>query len=444
MLSKSLTFRIIALSSFWIVMALFLTASLLAYYYRDHIAKHYDAHVFMHLEEMVAASHLSPQGELQLSYYPSDPRFDILYSGWYWEIRHHGKVLGRSHSLGGETLDLGGLQVTEGTRIHHISGPRQEPLRIQTLEIPAGPAGERLMLVATAPMLGIKDDVIDIAEHMLVSFVLLAAVLILAVVLQVRLALRPLKAVSSGIARIRGGRAERLEGDFPEEVQPLVDELNNLLEHSAVLLKRARNQLGDLAHSIKNPLTVINNEAGDMEEERRELLLKQTTDIAASVEHYLSRARVFGTENVLGARSQVKAVAEDLVFVMQRIYKERKLEFDLSGLGNCAFRGESQDLEEMLGNLLDNASKWASKRVIVHCKIGAHRVRLAVEDDGPGIPEVKTEMVLERGGKLDDTVAGQGRGLGIVRDIVGLYGGSLTLSQSGYGGLCAELDLPGA
>jgi signal transduction histidine kinase len=444
MLSKSLTFRIIALSGFWIVMALILTALLLLFYYRDHIAKHYDAHVFMHLEEMVAASHLSPQGELQLSYYPSDPRFDILYSGWYWEIRHHGKVLGRSHSLGGATLDLNGLHVKEGTRIHQIVGPQDEPLRIQTLEIPAGPAGERLMLVATAPMLGIKDDVIDIAEHMLVSFVLLAAVLILAVVLQVRLALRPLKAVSRGIARIRGGRADRLEGDFPEEVQPLVDELNNLLEHSAVLLKRARNQLGDLAHSIKNPLTVINNEAGEMDEQRRELLLKQTRDIASSVEHYLSRARVFGTENVLGARSQVKAVAEDLVFVMQRIYKDRNLEFDLSGLGNCAFRGESQDLEEMLGNLLDNASKWANKRVIVHCQTGAQRLRLAVEDDGPGIPEVKTELVLSRGGKLDDTVAGHGRGLGIVRDIVGLYGGSLTLSRSGYGGLSAELELPGA
>jgi signal transduction histidine kinase len=443
MLRNSLTFRIISLSGFWILMALLLTALLLLFYYRDHISKHYDAHVFMHLEEMVSASHLTPEGELQLSQYPSDPRFDILYSGWYWEIRHHGEVLGRSHSLGGETLDLGSLQVKEGTRIHQIAGPQQEPLRIQTIEIPAGPAGERLMLVATAPMLGIKDDVIDIAEHMLVSFVLLAAVLILAVVLQVRLALKPLKAVSSGIATIREGKGKRLEGEFPEEVQPLVDELNNLLEHSAILLKRARNQLGDLAHSIKNPLTVINNEANEMGGERGDLLLKQTHDISSSVEHYLSRARVFGMENVLGARSHVRTVAEDLAFVMKRLYKERNLDLDFSGLGNCAFRGESQDLEEMLGNLLDNACKWANKRVVVHCKSSAQRLRLAIEDDGPGIPEVKTEMVLERGGKLDDTVAGQGRGLGIVRDIASLYGGSLTLSQSGYGGLCAELELPG-
>lgn len=444
MLTKSLTLRIIILSGFWIILALVLTAMLLLYYYRDHIAKHYDAHVFMHLEEMVAASHLTDDGELRLSAYPSDPRYDILYSGWYWEIRYHGKVLRRSHSLGGETLDLGHLQVMEGTRIHEIVGPREEPLRIQTLEIPGGPAGERLMLVATAPMLGIKDDVIDIAEHMLISFMLLAAVLILAVVLQVRLALRPLTAVSKGIAAIRDGKAEKLRGEYPREVEPLVNELNNLLEHSMVLLKRARNQLGDLAHSIKNPLTVINNEANAMPAEQKQLILKQTGDIASSVDHYLSRARVFGTENVLGARSQVKSIVEDLTFVMKRIHGDRNLEFDLSGLGHCSFRGESQDLEEMVGNLLDNASKWASKRVIVTCKFRSQRVRLAVEDDGPGISELKTEMVLTRGNKLDESVAGQGRGLGIVRDIVELYGGSLTLSRSGYGGLCAELDLPGA
>jgi len=211
-----------------------------------------------------------------------------------------------------------------------------------------------------------------------------------------------------------------------------------------VLLKRARNQLGDLAHSIKNPLTVINNEARAMPTEQKELILKETGDIASSVEHYLSRARVFGTENVLGARSQVKTIVEDLTFVMKRIYADRNLEFDISGLGNCSFRGESQDLEEMVGNLVDNASKWANKRVIVHCRSSSQRVRLAVEDDGPGIPELKTELVLTRGNKLDDSVAGQGRGLGIVRDIVELYGGRLTLSRSGYGGLCAELDLPGA
>jgi len=439
---KSLTFRIILLSSFWILMALMLTALLLLFYYRDHISKHYDAHVFMHLEEMVAASHLTANGELQLSYYPSDPRFDILYSGWYWEIRHHGKVLGHSHSLGGESLDLEGLRVQEGTRIHEITGPKQEHLRIQTVEIPAGPAGERLMLVATAPMLRITDDVIDIAEHMLMSFIVLAAVLILAVVLQVRVALKPLRAVSSGIADIRDGRAEKIEGDFPGELKPLVDELNNLLEHSAVLLKRARNQVGDLAHSIKNPLTVINNEAGRMEQGQKELLLKQTRDIAASVEHYLRRARAFGTENVLGTRSQIKPAVEDLAFVMRRIYKDRNLEIDLSGLGNCSFRGDAQDLEEMLGNLLDNACKWANRRVIVHCRSCENRVRIAVEDDGPGIPELTAEVVLKRGGKLDDSVAGHGRGLGIVRDISELYGGTLTLSRSGYGGLCAELDIP--
>jgi signal transduction histidine kinase len=441
---KSLSIRIMALSAIWISLALVATALLLFYYYNQHIKQHYDAHVLMHLEEMVAAASLDERGELILKSRPSDPRFDIPGSGWYYEILHRDKVLVRSRSLEGKALYLDDLSTGPGLSTYEIEGLKDETLRVQTLEIPAGIPGEHLLLIATAPLVPITKDVEDLAEHVVISFIALGFCLVLAVLLQIKLALRPLDNIGKGISLIREGTSNRLAETYPLEIQQLADELNNLIDHNAVLLKRARNQLGNLAHSIKNPLTVIANEARTMDTQQQDLILEQTSDIRESVDHYLSRARVFGTANVLGARSSVKVVAGDLTYALRRIYNDRNLEFDFSGLGPCAFRGESQDLEEMLGNLMDNACKWATHRVIVSCGSRAGRLILKVEDDGPGIPDLHSQKVLERGHRVDDTVQGHGLGLSIVQEIAELYGGRLELSDSDHGGLCAELILPGA
>ena len=442
---KSLKFRIVLLSGAWILMALAGTALVLLAFYRDHIASHYDAHVRMHMEEMVSAAKLNESGELDLAYPPSDPRYRVEHSGWYWQILHQGKVLASSPSLAGQDIDIGGFVTADhhgGT--HVIDAPDGSPIRVQTQQIPAGIPGEHLLLVSSAPMMGVTDDVIDVAQHLTASFLVLGIGLVVAVYFQIRIALKPISAIHEGISDIHRGTADRLEGEYPRGVQSLVDELNNLLEHNSVLLRRARNQLGDLAHSIKNPLTVINNEARAMEDSATgRLVLKQTTDIADSVNHHLSRARAFGTTNVLGSRAKVLPVAEDLAFALQRIYDKRKLEFDLSGLGNCAVRCEVQDLEEMLGNLMDNACKWAKHRVVVHCTGAKGRRYLYVEDDGPGIPEDKLERVLQRGQRLDESKQGHGLGLSIVQELVELYRGSITLASSGHGGLSVKLDLPG-
>jgi signal transduction histidine kinase len=441
---NTLAFRIIALSSVWIIISLVVTATMLVSNHREHTAHHYDAHVAMHLEELTGASQFTNSGRFELAFNPSDPRYHDLYSGWYWEVKQGAKTLKRSESLGETTLDLKSTVPSSEVLVHEIEGPQKEILRVHVVEIRIDPDREPLVFLATAPTTGITEDVVDYSNHIIFGFIVLGIGLLLAVVLQVRVALKPLKAISTRIGEIREGKADKLPEDQLEDVQPLVDELNNLLDHNAVLVKRARNQMGDLAHSVKNPLTVINNAAHNLEPGQRDLILKQTKDISKNVDHYLSRARTFGTEKVLGSRTRLKTVAEDLVYAMQRIYQNRDLEFDLSGLKGCWFKGEGQDLDEMLGNLMDNACKWAKSRVVIGCGPNNDRLEVMVEDDGPGIDEKEFENVMRRGHKLDETIPGHGQGLGIVKDIAALYGGSLKLAKSEMGGLQAKLDLPSA
>ncbi|MDX2419056.1 MAG: sensor histidine kinase [Xanthomonadales bacterium] len=441
---NTLAFRIIALSSVWIIIALVFTGVMLVINHRDHTAQHYDAHVQMHLEELIGASHFTEDGRFRLAFNPSDPRYRDLHSGWYWEVKQAGKTLKRSASLGENSLDLKTTEPTTDLTIREFAGPQSESLRVHVVEIAIDPDQEPLVFLATAPTGGITEDVVDYANHISVSFFALGVGLLLAVGLQVRVALKPFKAISTRIADIRAGKANKLPEHQLEDVQPLVDELNTLLDHNAVLVKRARNQLGDLAHSVKNPLTVINNAAREMEAEQKDLILQQTTDISRSVDHYLSRARTFGTEKVLGSRYSIKTAAEDLVYAMQRIYQERDLVFDLSRLQGCWFKGEGQDMEEMLGNLLDNACKWAKSRVLIYCGTKNGRLEIVIEDDGPGIAEMEFDKVVRRGRRLDESIPGHGQGLGIVKDIAALYGGALKLARAELGGLQAKLDLPSA
>jgi len=441
---KSLTIRIISLSIVWIAVTLLATAFILDFLYQDHIEEHYDAHVFTHLEELIAAVETGPDGSFQMNGQPTDPRFYRLNSGWYWMVHKNDKLLEKSASLGESTLDLSGLRAVENHAVQTVIGPTGGVLRAHVMQVNYPGGTGSLLFVATAPETQIVHDVGDFFVHILSSFLVLGIGLSLAVVIQVRLALTPLKAVRSEIGDVKEGKLDRLSENFPSDVQPLVNELNNLLDHNAILLKRARNQLGDLAHAVKNPLTVIRNEARNMASERGQIILDQSHVMASSIDHCLSRARIFGKKDIIGYRTGVKAVVDDLVYAVERIYHDRGIKIQQSTSGGCCFRGEAQDIEEMAGNLIDNACKWATSQVVIQCKSENDHLSLSVEDDGPGISEENLELVMQRGRRLDESKPGNGHGLGIVKDIADLYGGSLKLDRSPLGGLRAELDLPAA
>lgn len=441
---KRLTSRIIILSVFWVVFALAATALTLTWLYRDHIEQHYDAHVFTHVEELIADVMVDEEGLPYLHRQPTDPRFYRENSGWYWQVMVGGQVLAKSESLGNRLLDISHLNFDENHDAQILRDSLDQRLRARVVHVNSETLGKQLTIVATAPEVQIHDDVADFGWHIALAFLVLALGLMLAVLIQVSIALRPLKAIMAAISAVQNGQIERLPKDFPLDVQPLVNELNSLIDHNETVVKRARSQLADLAHALNTPLSIIRNEARNMPSRQGQLILDQAHTMSGSIDHYLSRARISGQKNVLGYRTSIRSVIKDLRFAMERIYEDRDVVLKFCSRGDCRFRGEAQDLEEMLGNLLDNACKWARERVEIRCKIEDDRLTITIDDDGPGIAESERKSVLQRGRKLDESMPGYGQGLTIVAEIAELYSGSVTLGESDLGGLRVDLELPAA
>jgi signal transduction histidine kinase len=439
---NSLTYRLITTSFVWVGAALLVTAVLLVLLFRGHIEKHFNSSLQDHLEELVSASDVSPAGVLQMTWRPSDPRFNRPHSGWYWEIQQSGVSVAHSDSLWRDSLEVVEPDVDDIARIQQFAGPEDEPLQALVQDIIFPQSEHPLLYVVAGPVAEIEEDVRAFTIQVAITLAVLGAGLLLAVWFQVRFGLQPLQTLQQTLGDIRHGKAERLPQSFPQEVQPVVSELNALLDHNATLLERARTQAGNLAHALKNPLTVIRNETKTIEGDQGHIIRRQTDAMASSMDRYLSQVRVAGTAGVLGARADVQAVVKDLVYYMERLYQQRGIEISHTLPVDCWFRGEAQDLEEMLGNLIDNACKWANNRVNITAECTDERLVIVVEDDGAGIPETHLKEVIKRGRRLDEKVPGSGLGLDIVRDIAQLYRGTLHLDQSWLGGVSARLDLP--
>jgi signal transduction histidine kinase len=269
--------------------------------------------------------------------------------------------------------------------------------------------------------------------------------------LQVRFGLAPLTRISESLAAIRSGRAERLEGEFPVEIAPLARETNALIDANREIVERARTHVGNLAHALKTPLSVIVNEAAARGNDAlAHKVLEQTDIMRDQVARQLERARLATRSSVIGTQVAVPPVVTALARTMEKLHRERDIAIDVDVPEHASFRGEQQDLEEMVGNLVDNGCKWAQSRVAIEVLTEQpaangenSRVRIIVDDDGPGLSPAEREQVALRGQRLDETKPGSGLGLSIVVELAGLYGGVLTLGTAPIGGLRAELALPG-
>ncbi len=272
-----------------------------------------------------------------------------------------------------------------------------------------------------------------------------AAILLMAALLQFRKTLSPFDELRRHLQAVRSGAATSVAGEYPTEVQPVVSDLNALLEHQAAAVARAQSKAGDLAHGLKTPLAVLAQEADRADaagqHELAETVRQQVTRMQRQVSYHLAQARAAASGATLNARCSVMDSADGLARTLQRLYAERGLTIDTHVDPAHIVRAQREDLDEMLGNILDNACKWTRQRVVLTSTLHDGRISVTVDDDGPGLAPELREAVLQRGVRADEAAPGSGLGLSIVRDIAELYGGSITLDASPLGGLRATLTL---
>jgi signal transduction histidine kinase len=290
------------------------------------------------------------------------------------------------------------------------------------------------------------EDEISGFNRRLFSYLLVFGVGMIAInAIAILLGLRPLRVVRQALSEVREGTAKRLDGKFPSEIQPLANETNALIENNRRIVERSRTQVGNLAHSLKTPLAVLLNEGRTLGGAKGRLIEEQASGMQQQVEHYLQRARVAAQRDSVVYRTPVPPLLERMGRVAEKLKPDMRIK--VSSAPNLLFAGEREDLEEIIGNLLDNAMKWGRSRIGISAAAlpssdeETKRFEVSIEDDGPGIPEDKAREALQRGKRLDETKPGTGLGLAIVADLVKEYGGTLRLEKSRFGGLRASVEL---
>jgi signal transduction histidine kinase len=386
----------------------------------------------------------------------SDPRSLRAYSGEYWEIADAAPdnslhALARSRSLWDRALPAptGGAAVfasAPGKTIHYdAAGPLGQRLRVAALQGRLPDAPQPVIFMAAEDRAPLDKDAARFDTTVGVFLVLLGAGLLAAVVLQVRFGLQPLFALQREVAQVRTGRSERLSGRYPSELAPLAAELNALVAHNQEVVERQRTHVGNLAHALKTPLSVVLTEARAEPGRLSEIVVRQAETMSQQIDHHLRRARAAARAGGQGERTEVGPVLEELSRTLERIFRHKVSEIDWRCDDGLCFAGERHDLLEIAGNLLENACKWARSRVRVSAtRTRDGRLAIVVEDDGPGLAANKRAEVLRRGARLDESAPGSGLGLSIVDELARAYRGSVTLGASALGGLKVDVVLPRA
>ena len=389
-----------------------------------------------------------------------DARSTRALSGRYWQIAEPTpqglRPLARSGSMdparGGTPLagPPGGVgqlfQQLGQPYFYDTTGSAGEAVRAVAIASLLPGRTEPLVFMAAQDRTPIDRDARRFAELSALSLILLGAGLLAAVFFQVRIGLGPLFLLGREIAGVRKGTAQRLTHDYPQEIQPLANELNVLLDNNQEVVERQRTHVGNLAHALKTPLSVMLTEAGAEENVLADVVRRQATIMRSQVDHHLRRARAAARAQGAGERTGVEDVVEELAVMLERVFQEKGVEIDWRVEEDLCFRGERQDLQEIVGNIMENACKYGRSKVWVTAGLGAvpGRMKLCVEDDGPGLPADGRDEMIKRGSRLDETAPGSGLGLSIVDELARAYGGSLSLEDSPLGGLKVVVDLPAA
>ncbi|OHT18919.1 sensor histidine kinase [Sphingomonas fennica] len=439
----SLTRRMIVISAAWIFVLLVGGGLALDRVLSSAITRNFDAQLEYVLTAMIASSEIGPDGEVRFNRPLADQRFLEPYSGLYYQISGRGFETFRSRSLWDRALTVKAQHGDDSVHVYDSREFADEPLRVLERDVRLPGSGTRWRFQVAQGRAALDEQIATLRRTLVRSFALLGLGLIVASALQATYGLWPLRKIRRGISAVRAGQIALVDDAVPNEIVPLVEELNALLAHNEKQAEEARRHAGNLAHALKTPLTVIMNEATAGSPDLKDTVIREATTMRRQVDHHLARARAVGRRGQMQSRAEVWPALKAVERAMARLH--RHVTVDLAGVKDAAVHVEHQDLEEIVGNLIENAAKYGQGRVFVEVKRDAGYVEIIVEDDGPGIPEADRRVLFHRGARLDTGKPGTGLGLAIVRDVVEIYGGTVSLEESeDLGGLLARLRLPAA
>ncbi|MEP3673425.1 MAG: ATP-binding protein [Hyphomicrobiales bacterium] len=443
---NSLALRLLFSSILWSILALVVAGVLLSGLYQQSVERGFDQRLNVYLKILVAAQ---AEAEDPMRMEPptlTEPNFDLVLSGWYWEItKQSGEVIVASRSLFAERLPkitiakLG--QNEDGIASFYSRGPAGNTLRIVAREISM--ESDKPFLIAVAGnATDIKQNVAQFRQRVFLTLAALGFLLAVSTFVLVKWGLRPLSRITNGLNDIREGRSEDLRGSFPKEFVPLVAELNALIGFNKKVVERARTHVGNLAHALKTPISVLRNEANDYDTTLSEKVIEQTNAMQSQVNYHLDRAQIIARSGMLSTAHPVKPVVEGLGRAMSKIYRDKNVHLTINIANNMKFSGEREDLEQALGNLIDNACKWSKDEVIISVSSDGKALTFDIEDNGPGLTASEQIRAMKRGERLDEHTPGSGLGLSIVHDLMNAYSGTFTMGRSRLGGLKATLIFP--
>ena len=437
--SASLSTRLVLGAAVWLVLILALGGGVLTWAFRDAVESEFSRRLDAVLNGMIASLATTADGHVTMTHPLGDPRFEQVYSGWYWQIAEPSGTLLRSRSLWDSTLSPAGSD----TRLHlsRAKGPNGEPVLVAERDIQLPDIDGMLHVMVAGDLREVSDGVRRFNLILMSALGLLGVGLVLAVLIQVRFGLRPLRTLAVDLDAVRRGIHPRLAARYPKEIAPLAHAMNGVLDNDAELIERARRHVGNLAHGLKTPLAVI---MAEMEgEPDRGVLREQVQMMRRLIEHHLGRASaVAGAGGRIGAVTPVAKTAHEIAAVLGKVFADKNITIDIDIDDTVVFPGHREDLEEILGNLMENACKWAASRVRVSAGRHEDHLVLIIEDDGPGMPAEQAAEASRRGKRFDEIAPGWGLGLSIVSDLVEITGGTLSFAGSPLGGLKASVSFP--
>ena len=452
---NSLAFRLLATLAAWTLVVLPIAGIIIFSIYKADLLDDYDDRL-KRLAEGVRLDSMDGLSEPLAPVNRFEPLFEQTHSGWYWQVKPIDQPSTRwrvSASLATASLESPIERKfpadATGTRWMNVKGPSGEPIRIvELIDTLRHEPGPRYSITVAGPIEELNARVAEFGRRLTFALALAGLGLLATTLFQVRFGLLPLRQIERGLSAIRSGEKTHLDGQLPTEIEPLQIELNALIKSNQDIVDRARTQVGNLAHALKTPLAVITNEARDDQSPFARKVAEQAAVMRDQVNHYLDRARMAARVGVVGRVTEVAAVVEPLARALERIHRDKAVRVVVCCPPEARFQGEKHDLEEMLGNLMDNACKWARRDVHLDVAVaqaersGSRRLSILVEDDGPGLTDEQRAKIGKRGLRLDESKPGSGLGLSIVADLAQSYRGSFGLERSRRGGLAARLDLP--